>query len=432
MSRAYTVPNGNPLTNGAIGDVCFAGFEPQSVAAVFDSLNGTDSSGIDTATPITGAASFLWDRAAGSSAEAFRYMTGVFGSELIAGACFAIELLTAPPSDKYIGFHAMNAALVYNGVGFYVDGSGNPHIALISGDSTLTIPYVPWHSTTVLSGVHRICWRHWRTTQGIGATDEWMGDLVLMDSSGAILERSGPTRMYTPTAAPGSLINPSFGGWSNGANGAIASACKYRMDDFVPTKGGWPPLYAKVIKQTPATSEGTDTAWTLAAGDPSPNEWSAVDEAPNDGDTTRINRLSTGSNSQSYALSASGISLGADEKILGECVYCAVSYSGGTAPIMTARSRVNGALKTGGAMNPPSSPNYGYSRCVFTPPFGGWSVADVDASEAGINTSSGTTTDRRCSQIIKEVAYGKDFYDNLADWHQPPAQQPNTVRMVGV
>ena len=50
--------------------------------------------------------------------------------------------------------------------------------------------------------------------------------------------------------------------------------------------------------------------------------------------------------------------------------------------------------------------SYQYTKLITEAPLGGWTVANINAAEIGVTTASNQSLDRRCTQILQEVAYG--------------------------
>ena len=70
---------------------------------------------------------------------------------------------------------------------------------------------------------------------------------------------------------------------------------------------------------------------------------------------------------------------------------------------------------------------YRYLRTITAPPLGGWSVADLDGEEIGVQTFSGQSLARRCTQILQEVAYGLEFYDLRDQSMTAELMQPDPI-----
>ena len=64
---------------------------------------------------------------------------------------------------------------------------------------------------------------------------------------------------------------------------------------------------------------------------------------------------------------------------------------------------------------------------IFAPSLGGWSVADLDGEEIGVQTFSGQSLARRCTQILQEVAYGLEFYDLRDQSMTAELMQPDPI-----
>ena len=287
------------------------GFEAQKTALYLPTVSvGSDLSSFDTATPITGASSLVWTKPSGAGENSIVIQwprSGVFVAAN-ASCTFRLRYDSGLSTSGQAGIiHGLTATLAH-GVALANVG-GNIKLALRGDIDDGNY----WSSTTTLVAgtVYIVQWKTWRR-QG-GTQFFWWGHVKLRDSSGTLLEDSGPIAMMSQTL-----------GWSGcdyvtfGNEALLTDALTYTVDDVVSVaNGAWAPDYASVVKVANDSTEGTDTDFTLGAG---ASEAVAVQDAAPDNDTTYIERLAT-SGEQSYNNANSGISLAGSEKILGLGVY---------------------------------------------------------------------------------------------------------------
>lgn len=281
-------------------------------------------------------------------------------------------------------FHSLGGSLAH-GLGFHRTGADI--FLCLRGDLT---DGDAWLGTVALAGGgDRWQWRTWRG--GGGDQLSWMAQVRHYNTSGALLEDSGVKAVRAETIGFASCQYVCFG------NELTADNLVYKVSDVVfVSGGGWAPL-ANVVALFP-DSLGSNTQWTLGAG---ADKWTATNEAPPDDDTSYIERLLSGS-TETLNLSASGVTLTGDEIWLAAEAYIRFRHVSGTGayrPIYI----INGVSYGPSALAGSTSYQY-FRHCTALP--AGITTAMIDAAEAGILTSGGTSITRRCTQILLEVAYG--------------------------
>ena len=283
-----------------------AGAEPQDINASFltqTTPSATEYLGINTTSPIDGVADFVYNKTDGIAAND-RYLAVTNGYK-VASASFTFKYDSTLGSGShcpFFGFHAFN---YYQGIGIYNDG-GNIKLTL-HHDGTRT-----WTSATITAGTnYDLQYKEWRTSSG------WAFQLRIYNyTTHALIEDSG-----IQTFTPGSLTFEDCDYISIGASFIFSSTVKFYFDNMVVVgRGAWAPQYNR-IERVLGDGIGTTDGWTLGAG---ASKTDAVDDVPNDGDTSYIVRNLTASATQEYTNAASGISLSGSERITGWAEYAAV------------------------------------------------------------------------------------------------------------
>lgn len=293
------------LTKGIV--LASMGAEYQSVPMEFPATisGGTNYLAINTTSPIDGTADFVWDKPNNGSASTGLYyrQAGVLSLTygVQAGVVFTPIYSSGLASSTYvpmIGFHAFN---YYQGLGWYNDGS-NIKIALADGGTRR------WTSSTSFTANTKeydvMYYEHKRSN----STYDFASRVIIRDySTHAIVEDSGWVNFTNSTIGFGDIA-----GVNIGSDFIYSAGIKFYIDNILLFTGNFFD-YSRTKRLTPSTV-GANDAWTLGAGS---TKLDAIDDMPNDGDTSYIIRTATPTATQSFTVTATGYTLSGNEKVVG-------------------------------------------------------------------------------------------------------------------